>query len=119
MAVPGTLEHKKELQKSSNIKIVIGLVGMIASRVLLVAAEQAPAIAMLAVVIGVLSLIPWFWGLADYAKSKGYSPAMAVLGICSLIGLLVLVAMPNKYVINQEQPIDPNSPYPRYPGNYQ
>jgi hypothetical protein len=115
MAIPGTLEHKKELEKSSNIKIVIGIVGMIASRVIPLGADPAGPIAIIAIVIGLLSLIPWFWGLADYARSKGYSAVMAVLGICSIIGLLVLVVLPNKYIINSNQPVDPNSPYPRYP----
>jgi hypothetical protein len=46
--------------------------------------------------IGVLLLIA---GLRHYAKAKGYGSEWGLLGIFSLLGVLVLIALPDK--INQ------------------
>lgn len=102
---PGTLEHKKELQKRSNILVVAALVLVFASRPIF---NQSMA---LGIVLSVVGTILWFWGLGEYSKSKGYSPVMAALGLLSCIGLLILIVIPNKYMIAPQA--DPNSNYPR------
>jgi hypothetical protein len=116
MIVQGTLEHKKSLQKSANIKVLIALAMMLLP-IAVIAFDPDGAIAMVAVVLRLLGLVPWFWGLADYSQSKGYSSLMCLLGLCSLIGLIILVLLPDKYVIGPTDAVyDPNSNYPRHPG---
>jgi hypothetical protein len=51
------------------------------------------ALAELGVVAGDILLIV---GLCFYAKAKGYSPFLGLLGLLSCIGLLVLAVLPDK-----------------------
>lgn len=43
-----------------------------------------------------LGLILWIVGLCYYAAAKGYSAALGTLGILTVIGLLILLALPDK-----------------------
>ena len=52
----------------------------------------------LAIGLILLGLILWFWGVATYARAKGYP---AILGIClalllNILALLVLLVIPDK-----------------------
>lgn len=114
----GTLEHKKALQKSASIKIAIALV-MIFGGIGIAVMGAGPTrdasnpLVMLGMIIRVAAVVPWFWGLADYCRSKGQSPLLALLGIIGCIGLIILVVLPDKYVVASSQGYDPNSNYPR------
>ena len=44
----------------------------------------------------VLGAILWLVGSCYYAKAKGYSAAVGLLGIFSWIGLLILFVLPDK-----------------------
>lgn len=122
MAYPdGTLEQKKALQKSASIKVVLAILMSVGSVAIMAAGASAAAtptdsigvLGVLGIIIRVAALVPWFWGLADYCRSKGQSPVLAVLGLLSCIGLIILVVLPDKYVIRTSQGYDPNSNYPR------
>jgi hypothetical protein len=39
----------------------------------------------------------FLWGCAQYAQGKGYSPYWGALGLLYLLGLLVLVFMPDRH----------------------
>jgi hypothetical protein len=39
----------------------------------------------------------FIWGCAQYARAKGQSPWLGALGILSIVGLLVLVFLPDKH----------------------
>jgi hypothetical protein len=42
--------------------------------------------------------VPLFlWGCGQYARGKGYSPYWGALGLLYILGLLVLVFMPDKH----------------------
>lgn len=69
-----------------------------------------PELAIVLLIVRIAALVPWFWGLADYARSKGYAAAWAALGILSCIGLLILVLLPNRWI---ETPPGTGSVYPR------
>ena len=43
-----------------------------------------------------LIAIPFFIGLYYYAKAKGYSGWLALLGFLHLLGLIILVLLPDK-----------------------
>lgn len=52
----------------------------------------------LAIGLILLGLVLWFWGVATYARAKGYP---AILGIClalllNILALLVLLVIPDK-----------------------
>ncbi|MGV3617482.1 MAG: hypothetical protein ACO1SV_19320 [Fimbriimonas sp.] len=112
----GTIEEKKALQKSSTLKILIAIALMVGGVIIMGVGSGGDAnspMAMIGMVIRLIGIIPWFWGLADYGKSKGYSPFIALLGLLSCIGLIILVVLPDKFQIRQPQAYDPNSNYPR------
>lgn len=122
MGIPGTIEHKKALQKSANIKIGLALLMIFGSAALMVALAQGqtgPSMDMpviLLLIVRFAALVPWFWGLAEYAKSKGYSGGTAAWGLLGCIGLLVLAVMPDKYQQTHAQVQYGPTNYPRTPG---
>lgn len=84
------------LQKQKNISIVAGLLASWSGVALVYAGQKNliyPAIALM--IIGILL---WFWGVATYARAKGYP---AILGVClalllNILALLVLFVIPDK-----------------------
>jgi uncharacterized membrane protein len=42
------------------------------------------------------SCLFWIWGCAAYAKNKGYSEWLGLLGLFALCGFVVLVSLPNR-----------------------
>ena len=51
----------------------------------------------LGITMYILGIIPYFWGCYYMAKGKGYSGSLALLGLLSLIGIIVLFVLPNRY----------------------
>lgn len=47
-------------------------------------------------ILGYVSTGSMVWGLYNYAKGKGYSGFLAILGFLSLIGWIILVLLPDK-----------------------
>lgn len=48
---------------------------------------------------GILALIGYgmfIWGCIEYAEYKGYTWKMGLLGLLSVIGLIIMVCLPNK-----------------------
>lgn len=46
--------------------------------------------------IALIGMILFFYGLYNYAKAKGYSGWFALLGFLYIIGLVILVILPDK-----------------------
>jgi hypothetical protein len=112
----GTLEEKKALQKSATMKILIAIALFVVGAILIgvgAASDAGSPLAIVGMIIRFIGIVPWFWGLADYSKSKGYSPLLSLLGLLSCIGLIILVVLPDKFQVRQPQGYDPNSNYPR------
>jgi len=42
----------------------------------------------------------FIWGCTCYAKGKGYGRAIGLLGFLNLIGLLILLGLPDKHLIS-------------------
>jgi hypothetical protein len=40
--------------------------------------------------------VVFIWGCVELAKAKGYHPIWGMLGILQLIGLIILIVLPNK-----------------------
>ncbi len=115
----GTAAEKAALVKSSNIKAGIGFVMLVGSRFLgpfAVDAGLPPELAMgILIVLLVVGLVLWIWGLRHYAMSKGYHAAWGFLGLLSILGLLILALLPNRYEIVAQ---GTEGDYPRTGGLY-
>jgi len=59
-----------------------------------------PAFGMAAFTSGFLGYVFYSWSLYLLAKGKGYSGWFALLAIGSIIGLLILVFLPDRYRAN-------------------
>jgi hypothetical protein len=44
-----------------------------------------------------IGVVLFLWGCGQYARGKGYSVYWGALGLLYIIGLLVLVLMPDKH----------------------
>jgi dipeptide/tripeptide permease len=89
----------KEYQSKTNIGIGLGLVLMIAVPLALIYAGGQPVssgMLVLIVVSRVAGTILFIWGCCMYAKAKGYSAALGLLGLLFLIGLIILAVLPDK-----------------------
>gem|GEM_PF-3046850 len=85
------------LQKQKNIGIVAGLLASWTGVAIIYAAPQKNLV-YLAIGLIILGLVLWFWGVATYARAKGYP---AILGVClalllNILALLVLLVIPDK-----------------------
>ena len=49
-----------------------------------------------------LSMVCFVLACVDYAKSKGLPPAMGLLGIASIFGLVILAVWPDRYKFDRE-----------------
>ena len=115
-----TLARKKELTKTARWFIFSALLLNFGSTVIGyklngVALFLISTISMIQLACTIIGVGLWFVGLRYYAMSKGYHPAWAGLGILNIFGLLILILMPNKYIVQAEQVVDPLSNYPRQP----
>ena len=98
---------RKALQKSSNIKIALGLIGIFGGGRLLPAGEVVQSVVVLT------GSVVFIWGCVDFMRSKGYSGWWGALGLIPYLGLIILVLMPNRWVERTPPPTDDNSNYPR------
>jgi hypothetical protein len=81
-----------EKAKKSNIGIGVGILVEIAGRLLLVSGAT-PLLGIAVLVSGIGLMI---WGCFNYAEAKGYPQVVGLLGLCSILGLIVLVLLPDK-----------------------
>jgi len=114
----GTLERKKELTRASNwyilTSIVLYLITVFISSTGGTTAGVSGGLPSWILLTAILvSIGLWFVGLRYYAFSKGYSGAWSALGLLSIFGLIILVLMPNKFIVRAQPVVDPNSNYPR------
>lgn len=104
-------------RKKSNIGIGVAILLVILFFILLSRGQQSPewstktsdpfilSLTFLLVFILIISNILWYWGLYHYAKSKGQSGWTALLGLLNLIGILVLILLPNRFKNQQNHTI--------------
>lgn len=78
-----------EYTKKTNIGIAVGLLLQFASVTVL--GDSILGLIVLLAGIGVM-----IWGCSCYAKAKGQSGLLGFLAIASLLGLIILVLLPDK-----------------------
>jgi hypothetical protein len=52
---------------------------------------------VLGLIVELIGAPLFVWGCCQYARGKGYSPFWGALGLLYLVGLLVLVLMPDRH----------------------
>jgi hypothetical protein len=77
-------EHKR----NSNIGVGVGILLSIIGN------SMGSGLGMILLIAGTVAFI---WGCSEFAQAKGYSPWFGALGLLSLLGLIVLVLLPNKH----------------------
>jgi hypothetical protein len=88
----------QEYKSKANLAIGLGIVLFIVSAATAVNANRSGStgLALAANVVEIVSGVLFIWGCCMYAKGKGYSAAFGLLGFLSLIGLIILVVLPDK-----------------------
>lgn len=84
----------EEYKKKTNIGVGAGIVLQLVGRSLQNQGESMVLIGYLLILAGFIAFI---WGCASYAQGKGYSHWFGALGFLSILGLIVLVLMPDKH----------------------
>lgn len=75
-------------KNGTNIGVLVGIALQIGAGYV-----ESPA-NMLLYVAGWAAFI---WGCTEYARGKGHSPWFGLLGLLSILGLIVLVLMPDRH----------------------
>ena len=97
--VPGSIEYKQAVLKRCFVKMAIGVV--LLSPLMLTQAQHRFGQAgsgLLVILFFPLATIMFVFACVDYAKSKGMHPAMGLLGLGSIFGLIILSIWPDRYV---------------------
>jgi uncharacterized membrane protein YhhN len=85
----------QEYKTKTNIGVGLGLALQMVGNVIANSSEQADLIlGLVAMLAGVAVFI---WGCMSYARGKGQSPYLGVLGLLSILGLVILVVLPDKH----------------------
>jgi hypothetical protein len=85
----------QEYKRKTNIGVGVGIVLQIAGRLLDdTYFNGGDLVGLLVIVVGICIFI---WGCAQYARGKGHSPYWGAFGLLSVIGLIVLVVLPDKH----------------------
>jgi hypothetical protein len=84
-------QHKSR----TNIGVGLGIVLEIIGRILL--NDSSSGSVMLGYMILVVGVAAFIWGCAQYAMAKGHSPWLGALGLLSIIGLIILVFLPDRH----------------------
>jgi hypothetical protein len=80
-----------EYRTRANLGVGIGLLLQLAGLYL---ADGAPG--MVGWLLIVISLPALVWGCMNYAEGKGYPKLIGALGIAGMLGLIVLIVLPNQ-----------------------
>lgn len=101
--VPGSIEYKQAVLKRCFLKMAIGVV--LLSPLMLTQAQHKFSQAgsgLLVLLFFPLASILFVFACVDYAKSKGMHPAMGLLGLASIFGLIILSIWPDRYVYDSQ-----------------
>jgi hypothetical protein len=84
-----------EYKRKTNICVGVGIVLQIIGRLVVIRSGSGEVLlGSLVVLLGAGVLI---WGCAQYATGKGHSPWFGALGLLSIIGLIILVFLPDRH----------------------
>lgn len=95
-----------EYKQKTNIGVGVGLVLSILGRIMMTAGS---GLALLGLFLAIGGLVIFIWGCVNYAQGKGQHPAWGLLGLLSIIGLLILVLMPDRHKGVPQPPATPTT----------
>ncbi|TCI09194.1 hypothetical protein EZM97_22295 [Dyella soli] len=81
-----------EFKRNTNIGVGLGIIGEIVGRSL--STSGSPGLGAIVILAGFAVFI---WGCSQYARAKGHSAWFGAFGVLSIIGLLVLVFLPDRH----------------------
>ncbi len=102
----GTAEEKKRLSRRSGWLCASGILAIFCAGFVLgisspsgsASPSGATSASEAIVFVGAaLWIVLWLAGTCTYAKSKGYSPFVGILGIMTIFGIIALVLLPDKW----------------------
>lgn len=85
----------QEYKTKTNIGIGVGFLCSIVGRVLAHGGSEFGIIIGLVFIIA--GIILFIWGCISYARGKGQSPFFGLLGLLYILGLIILVFLPDKH----------------------
>ena len=83
-----------EKKRDTNVGVGGGLALQLLGNVL---QAQGGAMVVIGLVLLLVGLVLFIWGCMSYCEGKGYSKWLGLLGLLSIIGLLVLVLLPDRH----------------------
>ncbi len=83
-----------EKKRETNIGVGIGFVMQLLGNAL---QTQGGALVAIGLLVTLAGLAVFIWGCMSYCEGKGYSKWLGLLGLLSIIGLLVLVFLPDRH----------------------
>lgn len=101
--VPGSIEYKQAILKRCFAKMTIGVV--LLAPLIMTQAQHGfgrPGSGLLVWLFFPLASVLFVLACVDYAKSKGLHPAMGLLGLGSVFGLIVLSLWPDRYAYDSQ-----------------
>jgi hypothetical protein len=102
-SVPGSIEFKQALLKRCFLKMTMGIVML--SPLVVSQLEHRwgqPGTGLMVELFLPIATVFFVVACVDYAKSKGLPPAMGLLGLGSIFGLMVLSFWPDRYKYDSE-----------------
>jgi hypothetical protein len=81
-----------EQKKNTNIYVGLGLIGQILGKSMLEGSSPG-----LGALITLGACVMFIWGCCEYALGKGHSRWWGGLGLLSILGLIVLVFLPDRH----------------------
>lgn len=101
--MPGSIEFKRALLKRCMLEMAMGAVMLSPVLMNLLRHKWDQTGSGLMVLLFVpLSVVLFVLACIDYARSKGLHPAMGLLGLASIFGLMVLSLWPDRYKYDKE-----------------
>lgn len=101
--VPGSVEFKQTLLKRCFFKMAMGAVALSPPIMTMLQHKWGqPGTGLLVLIFVPASIVLLVLACVDYAKSKGLHPAMGLLGLGSIFGLIVLSVWPDRYKYDKE-----------------
>jgi hypothetical protein len=116
-------EERKKLKDRAAIKIMLAIFLVVVAlyavplAIMVVPREFVSLVIVLTILSGVVTYV---WALADFARGKGYSGVLCMLAILNVLGLIILLLLPEQNGQRAEKAAgtDPKSNYPRYKRPY-
>jgi hypothetical protein len=84
-----------EFKRKTNWGVGLGLLMQLAGKVLQSSDESG--LVEIGEILAIFGFVPLIWGCVQYAKGKGLSPYFGALGLFWIVGLVVLVLLPDKH----------------------